>query len=88
MAAAFDANWGAASYCVSALVARRSTLEQQAADGTTDSRAWIAEAKRELRAMVNDGLFILEEVRMSGASHTGRSGFRRGATSGRSDLSR
>lgn len=64
MAAAFDANWGAASYCVSALVAQAFPLEQQAADeGDQTAEAWIAEAKRELRAMVNDGLFIVGEVR-------------------------
>ena len=64
MAAAFDANWGAASYCVSALVAQAFPLEQQAADeGDQTAEAWIAEAKRELRAMVDDGLFLVGEVR-------------------------
>lgn len=64
MAVAFDANWGAASYCVSALVAQAFPLEQQAADeGDQTAEAWIAEAKRELRAMVDDGLFLVGEVR-------------------------
>ena len=64
MAVAFDPNWGAASYCVSALVAQAFPLEQQAADeGDQTAEAWIAEAKRELRAMVDDGLFLVGEVR-------------------------
>lgn len=62
VATSFDANWGIAPFSLTALIARAFPHEQlQADNGDTDGEAFIAEAKRELRAMIEDGLFIVGE---------------------------